>query len=110
MKKDLEQYMYQLRIEAEVNVIEMVCIYNISMIFSSEFYLQEDQEISAYAYERTLKLAERVKLLKDLKLPDKELQLQVSISLNQHLTNNQLQAKGFERRASKVMMIIIFCL
>ncbi|CAF0972172.1 unnamed protein product [Adineta ricciae] len=69
MKKDLEQYMYQLRIEAEVNVVEM-----------------EDQEISAYAYERTLKLAERVKLLKGLKLPDKEL---------------QLQAKGFERRASK---------
>jgi solute carrier family 12 (potassium/chloride transporter), member 4/6 len=26
MKKDLEQYMYQLRIEAEVNVIEMVRI------------------------------------------------------------------------------------
>ncbi len=40
--------------------------------------MQADQEISAYAYERTLKLAERVKLLKDLKLADKELQLQVS--------------------------------
>lgn len=26
MKKDLEQYMYQLRIEAEVDVVEMVCI------------------------------------------------------------------------------------
>ena len=41
-------------------------------------YLQADQEISAYAHERTLKLAERVKLLKDLKLANKELQLQVS--------------------------------
>lgn len=39
---------------------------------------QEDQEISAYAYERTLKLAERVKLLKDLKLAEKEFQLQVA--------------------------------
>ncbi|CAF3911656.1 unnamed protein product, partial [Rotaria sordida] len=74
MKKDLEQYMYQLRIEAEVDVVEM-----------------ENQEISAYAYERTLKLAERVKLLKDLKLPDKEL---------------QLQAKGFERRASKPQILM----
>ena len=45
--------------------------------------VQEDQEISAYAYERTLKLAERVKLLKDLKLPDKELQLQVSDTLEE---------------------------
>jgi hypothetical protein len=25
MKKDLEQYMYQLRIEAQVDVVEMVC-------------------------------------------------------------------------------------
>jgi len=73
MKRDLEQYMYQLRIEAEVDVVEM-----------------EDQEISAYAYERTLKLAERVKLLKDLKLADKEL---------------QLQAIGFERRASKPQIL-----
>ncbi len=34
MKKDLEQYMYQLRIEAEVNVIEMVCIFYLNEIFS----------------------------------------------------------------------------
>lgn len=40
-------------------------------------FVQDDQEISAYAYERTLKLAERVQLLKDLKLANKELQLQV---------------------------------
>ncbi|CAF3694429.1 unnamed protein product [Rotaria sp. Silwood1] len=73
MKRDLEQYMYQLRIEAEVDVVEM-----------------ENQEISAYAYERTLKLAERVKLLKDLKLPDKELQLQPQI-LMESLLNNQRQ-------------------
>ncbi|CAF1013600.1 unnamed protein product [Rotaria sordida] len=69
MKRDLEQYMYQLRIVAEVDVVEM-----------------EDQEISAYAYEKSLKLAERIKLLKDLKLADKDL---------------QLQAMGFERRTSK---------
>ncbi|CAF2993772.1 unnamed protein product [Rotaria sp. Silwood2] len=60
MKRDLEQYMYQLRIEAEVDVVEMA-----------------DQEISAYAYEKSLRLAERIKLLKDLKLGDKDLQLQV---------------------------------
>ncbi|CAF0943337.1 unnamed protein product [Adineta ricciae] len=74
MKKELEQYMYQLRIEAEVDVVEMA-----------------DQEISAYAHERTLKLAERVKLLKDLKLANKEL---------------QLQAIGFERRTSKPQILM----
>lgn len=51
MKNDLIQYMYYLRIEAEVDVIEM-----------------PDSEISAYTYEKTLKLEEREKLLKDFKL------------------------------------------
>ena len=50
IKKDLVQYMYHLRIEAEVDVIEM-----------------PDSEISAYTHEKTLKLEEREQLLKDLK-------------------------------------------
>lgn len=41
-------------------------------------YSQADQEISAYAYERTLRLTERIKLLNDLKLGNKDMQLQVS--------------------------------
>lgn len=78
MKKDLEQYMYQLRIEAEVDVVRMVRgRFKIGMKLLLSIF-QDDQEISAYAYERTLKLAERVQLLKDLKLANKELQLQVS--------------------------------
>ncbi|CAF3991493.1 unnamed protein product, partial [Rotaria magnacalcarata] len=75
MKKDLEQYMYQLRIEAEVNVVEMA-----------------DQEISAYAYERTLKLEERIKLLKHLKLGGKELQVQSHIPM-ETMVNNQHQSQ-----------------
>lgn len=85
MKRDLERYMYQLRIEAEIDVVEMVGRQiasthelSLNLIF---FFFQEDQEISAYAYERTLKLAERMQLLKNLKLADKELQLQVSCVL-----------------------------
>jgi hypothetical protein len=37
MKKELEQYMYQLRIEAEVDVVEMVCF----ILFS---YLNNDND------------------------------------------------------------------
>ncbi len=80
MKKDLEQYMYQLRIEAEVDVVEMVCFILLLYLNNGNDYFisQADQEISAYAHERTLRLVERVKLLKNLKLADKELQLQVN--------------------------------
>ena len=55
IKNDLIQYMYYLRIDAEVNVIEM-----------------SDGQISAYTYEKTLKLHEREKLLKQMKLKDAE--------------------------------------
>lgn len=82
MKNDLIQYMYFLRIDAEVEVLEMVnefililrriqenfkvrlieiCIIEIS---------KNDSEISAYTYEKTLKLHEREKLLKDLKVKE----------------------------------------
>ncbi len=53
MKIDLIQYMYYLRIEAEVDVIEM-----------------SDSEISPYTYEKTLKLEEREKILRGMKLKD----------------------------------------
>ncbi|WP_369335391.1 hypothetical protein, partial [Halostella sp. PRR32] len=42
MKDDLQKFLYQLRIEAEVYVIEM-----------------PDSDISDYTYERTLKMEER---------------------------------------------------
>ncbi|XP_076470476.1 solute carrier family 12 member 4-like [Babylonia areolata] len=55
MKKDLKQYMYNLRIPATVEVVEM-----------------EDRDISAYIYERTLKMEQRVRLLSAMNLKRKE--------------------------------------
>ncbi|XP_031562034.1 solute carrier family 12 member 6-like [Actinia tenebrosa] len=55
MKTDLETFMYHLRIKATVEVIEMV-----------------DQDISAYTYERTLKMEQRTQMLKEMKLTRKE--------------------------------------
>ncbi|CAF2835590.1 unnamed protein product [Rotaria sp. Silwood2] len=79
MKRDLEQYMYQLRIEAEVDVVEMA-----------------DQEISAYAYEKSLRLAERIKLLKDLKLGEKDLQLQSQIPMETMINNQQRRQSSLD--------------
>ncbi|XP_076449230.1 solute carrier family 12 member 4-like [Babylonia areolata] len=51
MKKDLEMYLYQLRISAEVDVIEM-----------------SKQDISAYTYERTLMMEQRTEMLRSMRL------------------------------------------
>ncbi|XP_059051212.1 solute carrier family 12 member 4 isoform X2 [Achroia grisella] len=55
MKKDLKMFLYQLRIEAEVEVVEMT-----------------DSDISAYTYERTLMMEQRNQMLRELRLNKKE--------------------------------------
>ncbi|XP_063042388.1 solute carrier family 12 member 6-like isoform X2 [Engraulis encrasicolus] len=62
MKKDLATFLYQLRIEAEVEVVEM-----------------HDSDISAYTYERTLMMEQRSQMLRQMRLSksdrDREAQL-----------------------------------
>ncbi|KAI6648925.1 Solute carrier family 12 member 6-like [Oopsacas minuta] len=55
MKKDLTQFLYQVRISAEVFIIEL-----------------PDCDISAYTYDRTILMEERQNMLEDLKLTRKE--------------------------------------
>ncbi|XP_012275831.1 solute carrier family 12 member 4 isoform X2 [Orussus abietinus] len=55
MKKDLKKFLYDLRIEAEVEVVEMM-----------------NSDISAYTYERTLMMEQRNQMLRELRLNKKE--------------------------------------
>ncbi|KAK6186052.1 hypothetical protein SNE40_008163 [Patella caerulea] len=55
MKKDLQTYLYQLRIQAEVNVIEM-----------------SGSDISAYTYERTLMMEQRTEMLQQMRVKKPE--------------------------------------
>ncbi|XP_058809143.1 solute carrier family 12 member 4 isoform X2 [Phymastichus coffea] len=55
MKKDLKKFLYDLRIEAEVEVVEM-----------------NDSDISAYVYERTLMMEQRNQMLREMHLNKKE--------------------------------------
>ncbi|XP_055387834.1 solute carrier family 12 member 7, partial [Condylostylus longicornis] len=55
MKKDLKTFLYHLRIEAEVEVVEMM-----------------NSDISAYTYERTLMMEQRHQMLRELRLNKKE--------------------------------------
>uniref|UniRef100_A0A914WPA5 Solute carrier family 12 member 6 n=1 Tax=Plectus sambesii TaxID=2011161 RepID=A0A914WPA5_9BILA len=55
MKEDLQKFVYQLRIDASVTIVEF-----------------SDPEISAYAYERTLQMEERAKIVREMNLSQHE--------------------------------------
>jgi hypothetical protein len=83
IRNDLVQYMYFLRIDADVDVIEMVGVYYTIYCFflkklNSKFVsFQNESEISAYTYEKTLKLHEREKLIKDMKIKERKAENEV---------------------------------
>ncbi|KAG7203194.1 hypothetical protein KM043_010300 [Ampulex compressa] len=71
MKKDLKKFLYNLRIEAEVEIVEMM-----------------NSDISAYTYERTLMMEQRNQMLRELRLNKKE-----SLGVVQTLVDfNEVQA------------------
>ncbi|XP_052060467.1 solute carrier family 12 member 4-like isoform X2 [Mytilus californianus] len=65
MKKDLETFMYQLRINAEVEVVEM-----------------SNNDISAYTYERTLMMEQRSEMLKVIRRGSRSSSLEPSTILD----------------------------
>ncbi|KAJ8955387.1 hypothetical protein NQ318_003484 [Aromia moschata] len=70
MKKDLKTFLYHLRLEAEVEVVEMM-----------------DRDISAYTYERTLMMEQRNQMLRELRLNKKETLGVVQSIVDQHHQN-----------------------
>eukprot|EP00795_Rhopilema_esculentum_P001804 gene1804-16291_t len=60
MRKDLSKFLYNLRIEADIEVVEML-----------------DQDICAYTYERTLMMEQRKVILEKMKLSRKESRVEV---------------------------------
>ncbi|XP_055312434.1 solute carrier family 12 member 4 isoform X3 [Sitodiplosis mosellana] len=75
MKKDLKMFLYHLRIEAEVEVVEMM-----------------NSDISAYTYERTLMMEQRNQMLRELRLNKKESLGVVQTIVDHHHASDQKQA------------------
>ncbi|XP_062404559.1 solute carrier family 12 member 4 isoform X2 [Sardina pilchardus] len=67
MKKDLATFLYQLRIEAEVEVVEM-----------------HDSDISAYTYERTLMMEQRSQMLRQMRLSNTEREREAQLVKDRH--------------------------
>ncbi|XP_075693023.1 solute carrier family 12 member 4 [Rhinoderma darwinii] len=67
MKKDLATFLYHLRIEAEVEVVEM-----------------NNSDISAYTYERTLMMEQRSQMLRQMRLTKTERDREAQIIKDRH--------------------------
>lgn len=68
MKKDLEKFLYHLRIEATVEVIEMSDTGNLILLFIFRFLFiffisLFPPDVSAYTYERTVLMEQRTQVL-----------------------------------------------
>lgn len=71
MRADLQKWFYQLRIDASVEIVEL-----------------SDSHISAYAYERTLVMEERIKLAEALKPEEVALEVSIASSLAMSYCNS----------------------
>ena len=84
IKKDLKIFLYHLRIEAEVEVVEMVRLMTLNKRLVLISSLQQmDNDISAYTYERTLMMEQRNQMLRELRLNKKESMGVVSVNNSQ---------------------------
>ncbi|MED6254258.1 hypothetical protein ATANTOWER_021289, partial [Ataeniobius toweri] len=71
MKKDLQMFLYHLRLDAEVEVVEM-----------------HDNDISAFTYEKTLVMEQRSQMLKQMHLSRTEREREVTYTSTQHITDS----------------------
>ncbi|KAL1007443.1 hypothetical protein UPYG_G00086820 [Umbra pygmaea] len=93
MKKDLATFLYQLRIEAEVEVVEM-----------------HDSDISAYTYERTLMMEQRSQMLRHMRLSTAEREREAQLVKDRHslvrmgsLYSDE-EEEGVEPEAQRIQM------
>ncbi|XP_064875509.1 solute carrier family 12 member 7 isoform X2 [Oncorhynchus nerka] len=88
MKKDLQMFLYHLRLDAEVEVVEM-----------------HDSDISAFTYEKTLVMEQRSQMLKQMQLSrterEREIQSITDSSRSSIRRNNQTGAVGSESGPSR---------
>uniref|UniRef100_A0A3B3Z889 Solute carrier family 12 member 6 n=1 Tax=Periophthalmus magnuspinnatus TaxID=409849 RepID=A0A3B3Z889_9GOBI len=76
MKKDLATFLYHLRIEAEVEVVEM-----------------HNSDISAYTYERTLMMEQRSQMLRQMRDHSNVRRMHTAVKLNEVIVNKSHDAR-----------------
>lgn len=100
MKKDLQMFLYHLRLDAEVEVVEMVSLscdsvfvapsrWYCSLANNFLFPLQHDSDISAFTYEKTLVMEQRSQMLKQMHLSRTEREREVRSHSQYDLSYNK---------------------
>ncbi|XP_013856722.1 solute carrier family 12 member 7 [Austrofundulus limnaeus] len=86
MKKDLQTFVYQLRLDAKVEVVEM-----------------PDRDISAFTYEKTLMMEQRSQMLKQMQLSRTEREREAQLIHDQN-TASHLNDKAAGATSDRVHM------
>ncbi|XP_072169612.1 solute carrier family 12 member 4-like [Diadema setosum] len=84
IKKDLSTFLYHLRIQAEIQVVEL-----------------NDCDISAYTYERTLRMEQRNEMLKQMKLSKKESRMEAQAIFDHHHMSSGMNSPKQKRSNGK---------
>ncbi|KAL3114260.1 hypothetical protein niasHT_014104 [Heterodera trifolii] len=86
MKRDLERFLYHLRIEAQVFVLEI-----------------DSTEIEPYVYQRTLKIEERVKLLREMGTKSNERVADIQVTMDEAVLERKYSRPDSARRRSSTV-------
>nr|XP_023660324.1 solute carrier family 12 member 7-like isoform X5 [Paramormyrops kingsleyae] len=84
MKKDLQMFLYHLRLDAEVEVVEM-----------------HDSDISAFTYEKTLVMEQRSQMLKQIHLSRTEQEREIQSITDESRSSIRRKSQGRERASGR---------
>ncbi|CAJ1071471.1 solute carrier family 12 member 7-like [Xyrichtys novacula] len=87
MKKDLQRFLYHLRLDAQVEVVEM-----------------HDSDISAFTYERTLRMEQRTKMLKQMQLSRTEREREAQLIHDRNTASHSANEKAAGAPPERVQM------
>uniref|UniRef100_A0A8C9Y9M4 Solute carrier family 12 member 7 n=1 Tax=Sander lucioperca TaxID=283035 RepID=A0A8C9Y9M4_SANLU len=88
MKKDLQVFLYHLRLDAEVEVVEM-----------------HDNDISAFTYEKTLVMEQRSQMLKQMQLSRTEREREIQSITDESRSSIRRKNQGAAQRLSLVIKV-----
>ncbi|KAM9333742.1 LOW QUALITY PROTEIN: solute carrier family 12 member 7-like [Pholidichthys leucotaenia] len=83
MKKDLQMFLYHLRLDAEVEVVEM-----------------QDNDISAFTYEKTLMMEQRSQMLKQMHLSRTEREREIQSITDESRSSIRRKTQGADQNSS----------
>uniref|UniRef100_A0A8C4RY51 SLC12A transporter C-terminal domain-containing protein n=1 Tax=Erpetoichthys calabaricus TaxID=27687 RepID=A0A8C4RY51_ERPCA len=96
MKKDLQKFLYHLRLNADVEVVEMVRFYIIP--------IRHESDISAFTYEKTLVMEQRSQMLKQMQLSRTEREREAQLIHDRNTASHSFLNENADASPDRVHM------